>query len=247
MFLSTGITSHPICIFENSDKTYDLLAGLINETISDRVAKGRKEYRQFLHLIGESVGDDESTTYGRILADTLKKTQGVDYHGDRIQKLKEECANAEDKHTMESLMAKGNGRYTLPTEAQWEYACRAETNTRFYTGNEADDLDKAGWYSDNSKGQTHPVREKKPNKFGLYDMHGNVWEWCLDWYGRDYYSECKKEEALESPSGPETGSNRVLRGGSWSFSGRYCRSACRSYYSPGYRLNDIGFRLVFVP
>ncbi len=136
-------------------------------------------------------------------------------------------------------MTQRNGRYTLPTEAQWQYACRAETNTRFYTGDKADDLDKAGWYSGNSKDKTHPVGEKEPNRFGLYDMHGNVWEWCLDWYGQDYYSECMKEEVLKNPGGPETGSYRVLRGGSWDDREQSSRSASRHNY--------FGFRLVFVP
>ena len=125
-------------------------------------------------------------------------------------------------------MAKGKGLYTLPTEAQWEYACRAGTDTRYFSGDKDTDLDKAGWYSGNSQNKTHPVREKMPNKFGLYDMHGNVWEWCFDWYGEDYYKECEGK-FIENPTGPETGSRRVLRGGSWNDIEQRCRSACRDY------------------
>jgi formylglycine-generating enzyme required for sulfatase activity len=126
--------------------------------------------------------------------------------------------------------------YRLPTEAEWEYACRA--NTR---GDYAGDLDEMAWYSDNSAKTTHPVRRKKPNGFGLYDMHGNVWEWCRDWYSEDYYSQ----SAIEDPRGPNNGSFRVLRGGSWVDLASGCRSAYRSRYTPdNLRGSRIGFRVV---
>ena len=388
---------------ENSEgKTYDLLAGLINETITDKVDKSEEGYEQFLHLLGKPVNDDESVTYGKVLAEALKKVQNVANHGDRIGKLKEGNVGAEDKYTMDSLiliiekdehlanvlnstpglkwlsdriyreelretyrddksieetmettrtlyqeelpnlevgvllsgdpeytlpglkmvqihggefdmgsdnerpvhkvkldgfeiaatpvtqtqyeivmgvnpsnfkgnkdgfylpvenvswkdamafceqltkMEKRKGRYTLPTEAQWEYACRAGTNTRYFSGDKDTDLDKAGWHSGNSQNKTHPVREKMPNKFGLYDMHGNVWEWCFDWYGEDYYKECEGK-VIENPTGPKTGSRRVLRGGGWFDGGQGCRSAYRDGSHPGSRYSDFGFRLVFVP
>jgi formylglycine-generating enzyme required for sulfatase activity len=144
-------------------------------------------------------------------------------------------------------VTEGNGRYTLPTEAQWEYACRAGTDTEFYTGNDKTHLDQAGWYSSNSQGQTHPVGKKAPNDFNLYDMHGNVWEWCLDWYDSDYYSECNKKGVVSNPAGPENGSGRVLRGGSWVGGEQGCRSASRDNGHPEFRYGSIGFRLVFVP
>jgi formylglycine-generating enzyme required for sulfatase activity len=100
---------------------------------------------------------------------------------------------------------------SLPSEAQWEYACRAGATTRYYTGDTENDLDRAGWYDQNSGGTLHPVGAKEPNAFGLYDMHGNVFEWCGDWYESDYYAQSPKE----NPAGPESGSYRVLRGGSW--------------------------------
>ncbi len=96
-------------------------------------------------------------------------------------------------------------------------------------------------------GKTTPVGSYPPNAFGLYDMHGNVWEWCSDWYGEKYYDECKEQGVAENPEGPETGSHRVLRGGSWGDFAMPCRCASRHYYSPGYRGGTIGFRLVFVP
>ncbi len=135
----------------------------------------------------------------------------------------------------------------LPTEAEWEYACRAKTDTMFYTGDTGADLGRAGWYSGNSQNQTHPVGEKEPNNFGLYDMHGNVREWCVDWFGENYYEECEKQGAVVDPTGPVGGSYRVLRGGSWSYYEQSCRSAYRYYRGPGNRGNFIGFRLVFVP
>ena len=86
-----------------------------------------------------------------------------------------------------------------------------------------------------------------PNACGLYDMHRNGWEWCQDWYDGKYYDVCKKQGAVENPSGPESGSDRVLRGGSWSYGAQYCRSAFRGNFAPGDRDNFVGFRLVFVP
>ena len=123
----------------------------------------------------------------------------------------------------------------LPTEAEWEYACRAGT-----TGDYAGNLDDMGWYDQNSGGQTHSVGLKKPNAWGLYDMHGNVWEWCWDWYGEDL-------PGGNDPVGPASGSDRVLRGGSWGYYAFRCRSACRSGSTPDYRYGYIGLRSVLPP
>ncbi len=130
----------------------------------------------------------------------------------------------------------------LPTEAQWEYACRAGSD-----GDYAGKLDDMAWYNKNSEDKSHPVGEKQANAWGLYDMHGNVYDWCQDWYGADYYTECEKEGTVQDPPGPENGSDRVLRGGSWDFSAQYCRSAYRGSAGPGGRGYGLGFRLVFVP
>ncbi len=131
-------------------------------------------------------------------------------------------------------------KYTLPTEAQWEYACRAGTMTAYYTGDDSyEDLGRAGWYGENSGGETHPVGQKEPNAWGLYDMHGNVWEWCSDWYSL-------RLEGGDDPAGVKSGSNRVLRGGGWSNNAQYCRSAHRVYYSPGSRGISLGFRVALV-
>ncbi len=128
----------------------------------------------------------------------------------------------------------------LPTEAQWEYACRAGTTTRYYTGDSQADLNRAGWYRENSDGQPHPVGQKEPNAWGLYDMHGNVWEWCQDWYDVNYYTM----SPVEDPQGPDSGDVLVVRGGFWFSFGAVCRSATRFGNPSGVRDYNLGFRLV---
>jgi formylglycine-generating enzyme required for sulfatase activity len=135
-------------------------------------------------------------------------------------------------------------QFRLPTEAEWEYAARAGSTTEYYFGNDEKQLGDYAWFSKNSGGATHPVGQKKPNDFGLFDMHGNVWEWCSDWYSDTYYEECKRQGTVEDPPGPGTGSYRVNRGGGWSDDAVYCRSAVRNYGAPGFRSVLLGFRLV---
>jgi formylglycine-generating enzyme required for sulfatase activity len=152
--------------------------------------------------------------------------------------------------------------FSLPTEAQWEYAARAGSTTAFANGNITElgcdrdpNLDTMGWYCGNSAvtysgcynaagwggsecAGTHPVAQKDPNNWGLFDMHGNVWEWCQDWY-EDY-----NLKELRDPKGPEGGSFRVVRGGGWVGSARFCRSSDRDGLGAGGRYNYIGLRLV---
>ena len=132
-------------------------------------------------------------------------------------------------------------RYGLPTEAQWEYACRAGTTTRWYVGDNEAGLFDVAWFNTNSGGQTHPVGGKKPNAWGLYDMHGNVWEWCQDWCDKEYYAK----SPLDDPAGPPGGWFRAMRGGYWSDPARSCRSAFRNADRPGYRY-AMGFRVSLV-
>jgi len=125
----------------------------------------------------------------------------------------------------------------LHTEAEWEFACRAGTTTTYYSGDTEADLACVAWYFANSGGKTHPVGQKEPNAFGLYDMLGNVWEWCQDW--QDLY----KPEAAVDPHGPPGGDYRVLRGGAWCDHPDLCRAARRGWHCPGGRSTGLGFRL----
>jgi formylglycine-generating enzyme required for sulfatase activity len=127
--------------------------------------------------------------------------------------------------------------YRLPTEAEWEYACRAGSKTAFSFGDDKSSLGDYAWFSDNSDGKTQSVGEKKPNAWGLYDMHGNVWEWCSDWYGEH------PGKAVSDPEGPEKGSGRVIRGGSLGHEAAGCRSADRRGLNPSLRGSNFGFRV----
>lgn len=131
--------------------------------------------------------------------------------------------------------------YCLPTEAQWEYAARGgkKADGTKYSGSWS--IDNVAWYSDNSSSSTHPVKKKLVNGLGLYDMSGNVCEWCSDWY--DFYNA----NDTNNPTGPSSGSVRVLRGGSWSYDACRCRVSYRHNLSPGGRLSNCGFRVVVIP
>jgi formylglycine-generating enzyme required for sulfatase activity len=128
--------------------------------------------------------------------------------------------------------------YRLPTEAEWEFAARGGTLSRDYRFSGANDIDPVGWYAGNSGGSTHPVGTKAPNELGLYDMSGNVWEWCWDWYG-EYLSRTQSD-----PKGPASGTDRVNRGSSWDYGGVFGRVTLRIHYRPEYRNRNLGFRVV---
>ncbi len=149
---------------------------------------------------------------------------------------------------IKKLKGLGMGTYRLPTESEWEYSCRAGSTTAFangditsISGNDSN-LNQMGWYGDNSETTTHAVAQKTANAWGLYDMHGNVDEWCSDWWLMDL-----GRSAVTDPTGQSSGSSRVIRGGSWySYAGN-CRSASRAGSAPRYRGFNFGFRLVRTP
>ena len=131
-------------------------------------------------------------------------------------------------------------RFRLPTEAEWEYAARGGKKSKGYKYSGSNTIDAVAWYDTNSAGTTHPVASKAPNELGLYDMSGNVWEWCSDWYGKSYYEESPEP----NPIGPEIGTLRVKRGGDWYFSANKCRVSFRNSNSQHYQTSENGLRLV---
>ena len=139
------------------------------------------------------------------------------------------CVSWEEAQAFcKKLQEKFGGSFGLPSEAIWEKACRAGTSTSYNNGTDNDSgLSQVAWYSGNSGNETHEVGGKRPNAWGFYDMHGNVWEWCEEWY--------------------ETNKYRVIRGGSWGSSSGSCASSCRSSYGPSTRYDYLGFRVCWRP
>ena len=158
--------------------------------------------------------------------------QGTEWPVEEVswEEAVEYCRKLTAKQRAEGILADG-WEWRLPTEAEWEYAARAGT-----TGARYGKLDTIAWRDGNSGIQTHPVKQKTANAWGLYDMMGNVWEWCSDWYG-EYPTE-----SVTDPTGPNSGSRRVYRGGSWGSVAGFARSANRDGYDPGNRLINLGFR-----
>jgi formylglycine-generating enzyme required for sulfatase activity len=169
--------------------------------------------------------------YQQIMGNNPSRSKGRDLPVEEVswKDAQEFCRKASEKTGL---------AVRLPTNAEWERACRAGTKTTYYTGDAETDLDRAGWYDKNSGGKTRPVGEKAPNAWGVHDMHGNVWEWGADWF------ETYKADAVVDPQGPTQGACRVLRGGSWYFDPSPCRSAFRFRDYPVAHDNLIGFRVV---
>lgn len=163
-----------------------------------------------------------------------------DFKGDKLPV--ESVSWNECQEFLENLQTKSPGlKFVLPTEAQWEYACRAGSKKKYSYGDDASRLGDYAWYDANSGRTTHDVGGKQPNAWGLYDMHGNIWEWCADWYADNYLAGAQK-----NPVGPSSGSLRVLRGGSWGLDDDYLRSAVRRGRAPDSRIDGwggLGFRV----
>ena len=146
------------------------------------------------------------------------------------------------EHFIAVLNKKEKAAYRMPTEAEWEYAARACTTSRYYTGDAPADLDRAAWHLGNAGDALHPVAQKEANAFGLYDMLGNAWEWCSDFYDKDYY----RASPVDDPTGPKLSlyGYRVVRGGSIYFGADFCRCAHRDYYQDSRTDKHFGFRVV---
>lgn len=134
-------------------------------------------------------------------------------------------------------------KYNLPTEAEWEYAAKGGKESKAYRYSGGNDIDEVAWYAGNSSTRPHPVGEKKPNELGIYDMSGGMWEWCQDWYNKNYY----ELNESNNPVGPETGSGRVRRGGSWFTQAVNCKTSTRNNVKQDYMDDSGGFRLVQYP
>jgi formylglycine-generating enzyme required for sulfatase activity len=169
--------------------------------------------------------------------DGAEKVSGEDTSSHPVESVRWE----EAVEFCKRLSAKEGKIYRLPTEAEWEYACRAGSTTRYNSGDDHGSLGEYAWHSGNSDDKPHSVGEKKPNAWGLRDMHGNVWEWCADWYG------LYDGEEVSDPSGPEMGTSRVIRGGCWGSAAETCRAAYRIGSEPWNLNDDLGFRVAAVP
>ena len=199
---------------------------------------------------GSDVGNDENpvhkvtlnsyyigqTEVTQKLWNAVMSSSEVDFQGDNLPIV---FISRDDCQTFINRLNQFTGqKFRLPTEAEWEYAARGGNHSKGYKYSGSNTLSDVAWYEENSDGKTHPVATKRPNELGLYDMSGNVWEWCKDWY--DSY----RNLAQSNPTGSYYGSFRVLRGGSWRSSTKDCRVSCRNGNKPSFRSNDLGFRLV---
>jgi len=197
------------------------------------------EYRKFV----ESTGYEPPATSGS--KGSYSKDDECNWNKKDVEDHPINCVSWEDAQSFISWLNIQAGKpvYRLPTEAEWEYAAKAGTETHWACGDGEWCLTQMGWFKNNSEGHTHPVKTKMANYWKLYDMHGNVWEWVQDWYDSDYYSKSPDKDPLNS----SRGSSRVHRGGCWYYSAGLCRSALRYGISPGYRFTVVGFRLARSP
>ncbi len=194
------------------------------------------------------MGEDESSVEVRLSAFKMSKYQvtqdvyeaitGKNPSKFKGPRMPVESVSWSDAEVFCGRLSSLTGRiWRLPTEAQWEYACRAGSQTAYCFGDDGAKLEEYAWFEKNSGQSTHPVGGKKPNKFGLYDVHGNVWEWCADWHGSSL-------PGGTDPTGPSSGSYRVARGGSWFGNAQNCRSANRFIIVPSFRISYFGFRVL---
>ncbi len=203
---------------------------------------------------GSDEFDDEKPTHRVALSDyyigQTEVTQGLwravmednpsDLKGDNLPVVNVSWNDCQ--RFIEKLNSKTGRTFRLPSEAEWESASRGGNNSRGYKYSGSNDIDDVAWYTTNSNDKTHAVATKRSNELGLYDMSGNVWEWCNDWYDSNY-----NMSNVSNPRGVDTDPFRVIRGGSWDYDARDCRVSNRDYAAPADRSHDLGLRLVLIP
>jgi formylglycine-generating enzyme required for sulfatase activity len=226
-YLNTGITiTNSIGLELKLIPPGEFMMGDENESPQHRVEITRPFYLSVTEVTQEQ--------YRQVLGENPSSKKGADNPVERVSWIDavEFCARLSEKEGVE---------YRLPTEAEWEYACRGGTTTKYSFGDDRSQLRNFAWYEVNAERRHHPVGQKKPNPWGLYDMHGNVREWCQDWYG-DYPSG-----STTDPTGAASGSLRVSRGGGWRSVAAICRSASRPGFGPSGRSGHYGFRVALSP
>ncbi|MBO4544642.1 MAG: formylglycine-generating enzyme family protein, partial [Verrucomicrobia bacterium] len=214
-----------------------------------------RDYNETQHEVtltrGYWIGKYEVTQaqYQAVMGTNPSYFNGADLPVEMVNwdEAKEFCEKLTEIEKAEGRLPEGY-EYTLPTEAQWEYSCRGGMRSALnsgsnLTGSEScPEMDEVGWYWYNADSTTHPVGQKQPNAYGVYDMHGSVLEWCLDRYEENYPTE-----PVTDPTGPSRGSYHVIRGGSWGDAAHTCRSAYRDYCSPDESYANVGFRVALTP
>jgi formylglycine-generating enzyme required for sulfatase activity len=243
------------CTEEQGGDCYDSEKPLHTVTLSafalSRTEVTLAQFRKFIETTGYTTDADQGGSSRIWTGSTWKGKKGVNWRCDTKGEVR---PATEDNHPVIHVswndavayctwLSKETGQeFRLPTEAEWEFAARGGDKTQRFKYAGGDDLYKVGWFTTNTKDAgTRVVATKQPNELGLYDMSGNVWEWCADWYGN--YTE----GSSTNPTGPASGSDRVLRGGSWDYNARGCRVTYRGSYAPGDRDGSIGFRLCSSP
>jgi formylglycine-generating enzyme required for sulfatase activity len=216
--------------------TRNLFVGVYQVTQGDFLQL--MEYNPSAATDNEQCPADSVTWYSAIeFCNKMSEAEGLSPYYE-LKSIKRRAIGSIEK--AEVTVLDGNG-YRLLTEAEWEYVCRAGSITPWCYGDQVMEVGDYAWYYDNSSMETHPVGGKKPNSWGLFDMHGNIMEWCYDWYDEFYYQQCSDEE--ENPTGPMEGGAKVLRGGAWQFGAEATRCAYRNSSSPDTASSVIGFRV----
>lgn len=257
VLLSGTILLAPGCSDDEEDptKVETVLIPAGSFVMGDVVGDGVPEERPTRTVTVDAfyMGKTEVTQklYRAIMGENPSKYQGDNRPVEKVTwaKAVEFCNALSEKHGFEKCYA-GSGStltvdftangFRLPTEAEWEYACRAGSSTSYHFGNAEADLARYAWYAGTSSGGSSDVAKKQPNPHGLFDMHGNVFEWCWDWYDPYYYVS----GGTDNPKGPVAGSERVCRGGSYFVIPFGCRSAFRSMSKPTIAGPDVGIRVV---